>query len=70
MAKIDKWNQTTVGSLARGKSQGLLDDHLMHQLEVAVEMRNYLAHICSGTTTLLLHRARRTDRRCSRSSRS
>jgi hypothetical protein len=45
MKKVEKWNGTTIGNLVRGlKSQSHWPDGLVDQLEMAVEIRNYLAH--------------------------
>lgn len=45
MRKVEKWNGTTVGSLIRGlKSQQHWPCGTTDQLELAVEIRNYLAH--------------------------
>jgi hypothetical protein len=45
MKKVEKWNGTTIGNLVRGlKNQSHWPAGLVEQLEMAVEIRNYLAH--------------------------
>ncbi len=45
MAKVEKWNATTLGELMRGmRTQGHWPDGMVDKLLNAVDIRNYLAH--------------------------
>jgi hypothetical protein len=45
MKKVEKWNGTTIGDVIRGlKSQPHWPDGMTDQLDMALNIRNYLAH--------------------------